>query len=69
FAVIGLIFLGDVWLGLHAGIRNAARFTFILMLITSGFLLIVGPTLFILNITLDATGIWLTNLPRLALYT
>ena len=69
FAVIGLVFLGDVWLGLHAGIRNAARFTFILMLITSGFLLVVGPTLFILNITLDATGIWLTNLPRLALYT
>ena len=69
FAVIGLIFLGDVWLGLHAGIRNAARFTFVLMLITSGFLLVVGPTLFILNITLDATGIWLTNLPRLALYT
>ncbi|KYH27209.1 L-carnitine/gamma-butyrobetaine antiporter [Halalkalicoccus paucihalophilus] len=69
FALIGLVFLGDVWLGLHKGIRNAARVTFVLMLVTSGVLLAVGPTLFILNITLDATGIWLNNLPRLALYT
>ncbi|MFC6904560.1 BCCT family transporter [Halalkalicoccus tibetensis] len=69
FALIGLVFLADVWLGLHAGIRNAARFTFVLMLLTSGLLLVLGPTLFILNLTLDATGIWLNNLPRLALYT
>ncbi len=69
FAVIGLVFLADVWLGLHKGIRNAARITFVLMLITAGMLLVVGPTLFTLNITLDATGIWLNNLPRLMLYT
>lgn len=63
------VVLGDVWLGLHKGIRNAARATFILMLIAVGFLLVVGPTLFILNITLDATGVWLDNLIRLMLYT
>jgi glycine betaine transporter len=69
FAFIGLVFLGDVWLGLRKGIRNAANGTIVLMAITMVLLLIVGPTLFTLNIWLDATGVWLSNLPRLMLYT
>lgn len=69
FAVIGLILLADVWLGLERGIRNAARGTVILMSITFLVLLFVGPTLYILNIGLDATGVWLNNLPRMMLYT
>jgi glycine betaine transporter len=69
FALIGLIFLGDVWLGLRQGIRNAANGTMILMAISMVLLLIVGPTLYTLNIWLDATGVWLNNLPRLMLYT
>lgn len=39
------------------------------MAITMVLLLIVGPTLYTLNIWLDATGVWLNNLPRLMLYT
>jgi glycine betaine transporter len=69
FAVIGLIFLGDVWLGLRKGIRNAANATMVLMGLSMALLLVVGPTLFTLNIWLDATGVWLSNLPRLMLYT
>lgn len=69
FAVIGLVFLGDVWLGLRKGIRNAANATVVLMAISMVLLLVVGPTLYTLNIWLDATGVWLSNLPRLMLYT
>lgn len=69
FAILGLVFLGDVWLGLHKGIRNAARATVVLMLLAFAFLFVVGPTLFIVNIGLDAGGIWLDNLLRLSFYT
>lgn len=69
FGVLGLVFLGDVWLGLRKGIRNAARITVVLMLITFALLLVVGPTLFIANIGLDAGGVWLDNIFRLSLYT
>lgn len=69
FATIGLLFLGDVWLGLRKGIRNAARLTVLLMIVTFFIILVVGPTLFILDIWLDATGVWINNFPRLMLYT
>lgn len=69
FAIIGLIFLGDVWLGLRSGIQNAARLTIVFMILAVGMLFVVGPTLFTLNMWLDATGIWLNNLPRLMFYT
>src|SRR5699024_1663111 len=68
FALIGLVFLGDVWLGLRSGIQNAARLTMVVMALAAGMLLVVGPTLYTLNLTLDATGIWLNNLPRLMFY-
>ncbi|EMA45414.1 BCCT family transporter [Halococcus saccharolyticus] len=68
FALIGLVFLGDVWLGLRSGIQNAARLTMVFMALAAAMLLVVGPTLFTLNLTLDATGIWLNNLPRLMFY-
>ncbi|EMA52780.1 MULTISPECIES: BCCT family transporter [Halococcus] len=68
FALIGLVFLGDVWLGLRSGIQNAARLTMVFMALAAALLLVVGPTLFTLNLTLDATGIWLNNLPRLMFY-
>ena len=69
FVVVGLIFLGDVWLGLRKGIRNASRITIVLMILSFGLVLVVGPTLFILEIGLDAAGIWLSNMLRLSLYT
>ncbi|AOW79436.1 BCCT transporter [Halodesulfurarchaeum formicicum] len=69
FGLIGLVFLGDVWLGLHKGIQNAARATVILAMISAGFLLVVGPTLSAINIGLDATGIWINNMFRLSFFT
>ncbi|QRV17838.1 BCCT family transporter [Haloterrigena salifodinae] len=68
FGVLGLVFLGDVWLGLRSGIRNAARITVVLMLVTFALLLTVGPTLFTINLGLDAGGVWLNNMFRLSLY-
>jgi len=69
FAVLGLIFVGDVWLGLRDGIRNMARITVVLISIVTGMLLIVGPTMFILELGTDAMGVWLDNMWRLMLYT
>lgn len=69
FALVGLVFLGDVWLGLRDGIRNASRITMVLMFIAFGFVLAAGPTLFILEIGIDAAGVWLSNMLRLSLYT
>lgn len=69
FAVIGLVFLADVWLGLRSGIQNAARLTIVLMVIAIGALFVVGPTLYTLDLWIDATGVWLNNLPRLMFYT
>ncbi|ELY55694.1 BCCT family transporter [Natronococcus jeotgali] len=69
FALLGLVFLADVWLGLHKGIQNAARTTVVLMLVSFAFLFVVGPTLFTVDLGLDAAGVWLDNLFRLSLYT
>ena len=69
FALIGLVFLGDVWLGLHKGIQNIAKITVVLAMVSTGFLAIVGPTLSMINIGLDATGVWLNNMFRLSFYT
>ncbi|AGB32174.1 BCCT transporter [Natrinema pellirubrum DSM 15624] len=69
FALIGLVFLGDVWLGLRKGIRNAARATVVLIGVAMALLVVIGPTLYMLELHLDATGVWLSNLFRLSLYT
>ncbi|WP_232688599.1 BCCT family transporter [Halobacterium zhouii] len=69
FALVGLVFLADVWLGLRQGIRNAARATMLLIGASMALLVAVGPTLFMFELGLDATGVWLDNIFRLMLYT
>ncbi|WP_336037493.1 BCCT family transporter [Halobacterium yunchengense] len=69
FGLIGAVFLTDVWLGLRKGIRNAARATMVFIAVAMGVLVVVGPTLFMFELGLDATGVWLGNLTRLMLYT
>lgn len=69
FGIIGLVFLADVWLGLHKGLQNAAKITVILAMVSAAALLVVGPTLSMINIGLDATGVWLNNMFRLSFYT
>lgn len=68
FGLIGLIFLLDVYLGLRHGIRNAARATVVLIIITMGILLAVGPTMFTLNMATESLGVWLNYLPTLMMY-
>ena len=69
FALIGAVFLADVWLGLRKGIRNAARATVVLIGVAMAVLVVVGPTLYMLELSLDATGVWLSDMFRLTLYT
>ncbi|MFA9415621.1 BCCT family transporter [Natrinema sp. HArc-T2] len=69
FTLIGIVFLGDVWLGLRKGIRNAARATVVLIGVAMAVLVVVGPSLYMLELSLDATGVWLSEMFRLTLYT
>lgn len=69
FALIGGVFLVDVWLGLRQGIRNAARATMVFIAAAMALLVAVGPTLFMFELGLDATGVWLGNMVRMMLYT
>jgi choline-glycine betaine transporter len=69
FAVVAAIFVADVWAGLRRGIRNAALVAVAANLLLTVALLVVGPTLFVVELGLDAMGVWLGNLPRLMLYT
>ena len=69
FALIGVVFLGDVWLGLRKGIRNAARATMLFIALSMALLVVVGPTVFMFELGLDATGVWLSEMFRLMLYT
>lgn len=69
FGLIGVVFLGDVWLGLRKGIRNAARATMVFIGASMALLVAAGPTVFMLELGLDATGVWLSELFRLSLYT
>lgn len=69
FALIGVVFLGDVWLGLRKGIRNAARATMVLVALSMALLVVVGPTVFMFELGLDATGVWISEMFRLTLYT
>ncbi|WP_330632383.1 BCCT family transporter [Halocatena halophila] len=69
FGLIALVFLFDVWLGLRSGIRNAARATMVLIGISMAVLVAVGPRTFMIELGLDATGVWLSDLFRLTLYT
>jgi len=69
FALVAAIFVVDVWAGLRRGIRNAALIAVGANLALTVVLLAVGPTLFVVELGLDAMGVWLGNLPRLMLYT
>ncbi len=69
FGLIGIVFLLDVWLGLRSGIRNAARATVVFIALSMGILVVVGPTLYMFELGMDATGVWLSEMFRLTLYT
>lgn len=69
FGAVAVVFLLDVIAGLEKGIRNAARLTVVANIVLTVALLLLGPTLYILELGLDATGVWLNYMPRLMLFT
>jgi choline-glycine betaine transporter len=69
FALAGLFFVADVRAGLQRGIRVVAIATVAVVIALMLALLAAGPTLFTIELTLDAVGVWLDNLFRMMLYT
>ncbi|QDX40906.1 BCCT family transporter [Salarchaeum sp. JOR-1] len=69
FLAVAVVFVVDVFAGLRRGIQNAARVAVAANVLLTVVLFVLGPTGFILDLGLDAMGVWLSNLARLSLYT
>lgn len=67
--VLTAIFGVAAYTGLHAGIKLLGTFRTWLFIGIWFFVLLLGPTLFLINLTVDATGQYLLNLLPLSLYT
>ncbi|WP_010612615.1 BCCT family transporter [Halococcus hamelinensis] len=68
-AVITLIATASVAAGLDDGVRRLSTVNLYLMLLMLGFLIVVGPTLYIFKGLVNGLGTYLVNLPGLSLYT
>lgn len=66
-AAITLVATISVVAGVHAGIRRLSRFNIGLAAVLFGFVLLVGPTVFILKSLVTGLGLYLQNLPRMSL--
>lgn len=66
-AITGLA-MTSVVLGLDKGIRRLSSFNILLAVFLLLFVLVTGPTLFLLRATVESTGSYLTNLPQLAFW-
>ena len=62
------LFAGSVWLGLRKGIRNLSDFNLIVGLCLLLFILIVGPTAFILKTSLNSVGVLFQNIIRMSFW-
>ena len=68
-AVWTAIFTTSVYLGLEKGIRVLADLNAVLAVAFLVFVLVAGPTLFILNISTNSIGLMLDNLLRMSFWT
>ena len=68
-AVITLIATASVAAGLDGGVKRLSTLNLYIMFALLGFLLIVGPTLYILGALATGTGMYLTSLPGLSFFT
>jgi choline/glycine/proline betaine transport protein len=68
-AAITLIATASVAAGLDGGVKRLSTLNLYIMLALLGFLLIVGPTLYILGALATGTGMYLTSLPGLSFFT
>jgi choline/glycine/proline betaine transport protein/glycine betaine transporter len=72
YLIIGLltlIFAIAAYTGLHRGIKFLGTFRTWVFIAIWLFVLLLGPTLFLINLTIDATGQYLLNLVPMSLYT
>ena len=60
--VVTVLFIGSAWSGLSRGIRYLSNINLILAVALLGLILILGPTLMILNMFTDSVGGYFTNL-------
>lgn len=63
------IFATSVYLGLEKGIKRLSNFNTSMAFIFLGFILIVGPTAFILKMTTNSVGLMLQNFIRMSTWT
>ncbi|MFP4626468.1 MAG: BCCT family transporter [Natronomonas sp.] len=68
-AVITLIATISVAAGLQAGVKRLSTINVYIMLIFLGFILVVGPTLYLLGNVVESVGFYLQNLPGMAFFT
>ncbi len=68
-AGITLLATVSVVLGLDKGIRRLSQFNMIIALVLLSFVFVVGPTQRLLDALVQNMGAYLTNLPRLSLWT
>jgi len=59
------LFAGSVWLGLKKGIRNLSDINLVVGLFLLAFILLVGPTSFILKTSLNSVGVLTQNIVRM----
>jgi choline/glycine/proline betaine transport protein len=68
-AVITAIATLSVAAGLDRGVKRLSHINVYIMLIFLAFILVVGPTLYLLNSTIQNVGFYLMNLPEMAFFT
>ncbi|MBY0223439.1 MULTISPECIES: BCCT family transporter [Sporosarcina] len=67
--VVTFLFIGSAWSGLNKGIRYLSNTNLILAVALLGFILILGPTLLILNMFTDSVGGYFTHLIEMSMGT
>ncbi len=67
--VVTCIFAGSVWIGLEKGIKRLSDINVFLALSLLAFVLIAGPTLFMVELGFESVGHMLQNFVRMSTYT
>ncbi|ACL22903.1 BCCT family transporter [Desulfitobacterium hafniense] len=67
--VISAVFGYSAYSGLNSGIKKLSELNSWLCMGLLAFVMLVGPTLFMLSMYVDSIGVWATNFLRMSLYT
>ena len=66
---ITILFAASAWLGLEKGIKRLSNINILLAFLLIIFVLLVGPTLFIVELGLESVGVLLQNFVRMSTWT